>query len=38
MHNKPDEKSNVLVVEHLLIRDADTKKIILNKRQGTQKS
>ncbi len=36
MTTKPDEKQNVLVVEHLMIRDADTKTVILNKRQNNK--
>jgi hypothetical protein len=34
--SKPDENSNVIVVEHLLIRDVTKDKVILNKRQGAK--
>lgn len=37
MTKKPDDESNVLVVEHLLISDGDSKKVILNKRQTIDK-
>lgn len=32
MEDKIDEEGNVNVVEHLLIRDASTNEILLNKR------
>jgi hypothetical protein len=36
MTKQPDEKQNVLVVEHLLIRDAATKAVLLNQRQNNK--
>ncbi len=32
MNNEPDERGNVLMMEHLLIRDVETDEILLSKR------
>ena len=34
--NKPDDKATVTIVSHLLIRDKETKEILVNKRDTNQ--